>query len=88
MPIRREFGEIAGRYVGKYHLGNVKCGYLDIIGEINPKLSNLPIIKNGKESYHFYVYEYRWTLGLTPTIPERVGCKHEGKRVSDRKSVV
>jgi hypothetical protein len=82
MSIRREFGEIAGRYVGKSHLGDLKCGYLDIVGETKPKLSNLPIIENGKEKYDFYVYEYWWTLGFTRTISERASCKHEGKTVS------
>lgn len=73
MPISEEIKNVFDDYLGKEHLGNIKCGYLSIMGEINPKLSNLPVFEGGEELYNFSVYEYQWTLSLTREISRPQG---------------
>ena len=52
-------------------LDNKCCGYLKIMGEIEPQLSNLPIITDEKKLSNWYVYEYMWELSLTCSLDEK-----------------
>ncbi|RZB33240.1 MAG: hypothetical protein AEth_00033 [Candidatus Argoarchaeum ethanivorans] len=64
MSISEESKEVPIQYLYKEHLGNIENGYLKIIGETKPILSDLPIITAGKKQSALYVYEYTWTLSL------------------------
>jgi len=64
MPISEESKEVPSQYLYEKHLGNIENGYLKIIGETNPLLSDLPITTAEKRLSALYVYEYAWTLSL------------------------
>lgn len=48
--------------------GDRCCGYLKIMGEAKPQLSDLPIITEEKRLSNWYIYEYIWELSLTGPI--------------------
>ncbi|MBN2250953.1 MAG: hypothetical protein JW724_02610 [Candidatus Altiarchaeota archaeon] len=78
MVIREACSNTLDFYLGCINEGQleIKCGYLKLMGEINPKVSNLPTIERGIENYDHYIYEYLWTLCLTGDI-ERPSGKFE-----------
>ena len=65
MPILEEFREMP------IELDNKCCGYLKIMGEVEPQLSNLPTITDEKRLSNWHVYEYIWELSLTCSIDEK-----------------
>ncbi len=71
MPIGEVTRNVPEQYLNKGAMGSLKSGYLKIIGEKNPVVSDKILITGDPESANFSIHEYIWNLGFLGPLDQK-----------------